>query len=237
MQFKANLFLTLLAGLVLVLLVNLGFWQLSRAQEKQSLLDLQAERINLPPVVVTSIDLSDEKLRYLPVKFNGEMDTRQQLLIDNQVKQGNVGYFVLTPVKLNNGQAILLNRGWLPLGKSRNDLPDIKVDVGANNYIGRLDKFPSVGIKLEGADELSAGWPAVTQVITPEKVAERLGYSVMPYQVLLNADEPNGYNRQWVPMKMGPEKHHGYAFQWFSLATAWVVIYFVLTVKFKRKEE
>jgi surfeit locus 1 family protein len=183
------------------------------------------------------MDLSDEKLRYLPVKFNGEMDTGHQLLIDNQVKQGSVGYFVLTPVKLNNGQAILLNRGWLPLGNSRDDLPDIKVDADTKSFIGRLDKFPSVGIKLEGADELSAGWPAVTQLITPEKVAERLGYSVMAYQVLLNVDEPNGYNRQWVPMKMGPQKHHGYAFQWFALAVAWVVIYFVLTVKIKRKEE
>lgn len=231
MYFKAHFILTLLAILVLGLLLSLGFWQLERAQQKQDMLDLQAERIKLDPVDIESIPMPDDKLRYLPVTLSGRLDSEQQILIDNQIKQGRAGYFVLTPVKLNNNKAVLLNRGWVPLGIDRNTLPDVKITVTEVSAMGRLDHFPSVGIELEGADVLSVGWPAVTQTIDLNKVADRLGYRVMPYQVLLNNDQPNGYERNWVVLQMGPEKHHGYAFQWFALAFTWVVIYFLLTIK------
>ncbi|MEH6504522.1 MAG: SURF1 family protein [Cycloclasticus sp.] len=231
MYFKAHFILTLLAILVLGLLLSLGFWQLERAQQKQDMLDLQAERIKLDPVDIESIPMSDDKLRYLPVVLSGRLDSEQQILIDNQIKQGRAGYFVLTPVKLNNNKAVLLNRGWVPLGIDRNTLPDVKITSTEVSVVGRLDHFPSVGIELEGADVLSVGWPAVTQTIDLDKVADRLGYRVMPYQVLLNNDQADGYERNWVALQMGPEKHHGYAFQWFALAFTWVVIYFLLTIK------
>ena len=236
MQFKANIFLTMLAILVLGLLLSLGFWQLDRAKQKQHLLDLQAERMKLPAVNISTINLTDKNLRYLPVKIDGLLDNEHQILIDNQVMHGQAGYLVLTPVLLPDKQAILLNRGWVPLGNDRSVLPDVKIPLTRVAVVGKLDHFPSVGIMLKGADELTAGWPAVTQVVDVNKIAKRLGYSVMPYQVLLNASENNGYDRHWQPMRMGPEKHHGYAFQWFALASVWVVLYFVLTITFKRKK-
>jgi surfeit locus 1 family protein len=235
MQFKANLLLTVLAILVLWFLLSLGLWQLDRAEDKQDILDLQSSRLNLDPVELLGVSL-DESVRYLSVNVTGELDKEHQILIDNQVRNGTAGYLVLTPLRINDKEAILLNRGWLPLGSDRNVLPEIKSILSIVSVTGKLDHFPSVGIKLDMADELSDGWPAITQVIDTDKVSKRLGYSVMPYQLLLNADEPNGYNREWVVMKMGPEKHHGYAFQWFALATAWVIIYFVITVK-RREEE
>ncbi|ORU93514.1 MAG: cytochrome oxidase biosynthesis protein [Cycloclasticus sp. symbiont of Bathymodiolus heckerae] len=237
MQFKANLFLTVLAILVLALLVNLGYWQLNRAQEKQDILDLQSSRMDLKPVGLLGLELADKNLRYLPISVSGQIDMNRQILIDNQVRHGRAGYFVLAPIVLTSGEAILVNRGWVPLGFDRSVLPDIAAASKFVSMVGKLDHFPSVGIKLDGADELSAGWPAVTQVVDVKKVSHRLGYNVLPYQVLLNGDEPDGYDREWVPMKMGPEKHHGYAFQWFALATAWVVIYFVLTIKVGIKRE
>lgn len=235
-HFKANLFLSLLAILVLALLLRLGLWQLDRAQEKQNLLDAQSARIQLEPTDIMLLGKYDENSRYLPVSLTGILDNQHQILIDNQVKQGVAGYFVLAPVKLANGLSVLLNRGWVPLGNNRQELPDVSTQLKSISVIGRVDNFPSVGIKLKGADYLTEGWPAVTQVVDTEKVAQRLGYAVLPFQVLLSAEEPNGYDRQWQPMKMGPEKHHGYAFQWFALATAWIIIYFVLTIK-RRKEE
>ena len=231
MHFKAKFFLTVSAIAVFCFLLSLGFWQIERAQQKQDMLDLQDERINLDPVDIESISMSDDKLRYLPVTLSGRVDSEQQILIDNQIKHGRAGYFVLTPVKLNNNKAVLLNRGWVPLGVDRNTLPDVKITATEVSVTGRIDHFPSVGIKLEGADVLSIGWPAVTQTIDINKVADRLGYKVMPYQVLLNNNQSDGYERNWVALQMGPEKHYGYAFQWFALAITWVAIYFLLSVK------
>tara|TARA_R110002111_G_scaffold1495_3_gene10186 strand:- start:35065 stop:35787 length:723 start_codon:yes stop_codon:yes gene_type:complete len=235
MQFRFNFILTLLAILVLALLLALGYWQLDRAQQKQALLDLQAARVQLEPVAIDTVRMNKEHLRYLPVTVSGAIDADQQILIDNQIKQGRAGYFVLTPIKLTNNSAILLNRGWLPLGDDRNTLPDVKIDAVTLTVNGRLDHFPSVGIALEGADVLSDGWPAVVQTINLNKVSERLGYPVMPYQVLLDNDEQYGYEREWTLFEMGPEKHHGYAFQWFALALTWLILYFVVTIKIKTK--
>ena len=235
MQFKANYFLSMLAILILALLISLGNWQLDRAREKQAILDLQSARMNLDSIDISTLQLTDNDLRYLPVKAGGWLDTSHQILIDNQVKDGRVGYFVLTPMKLNASEAVLINRGWVAAGADRGVLPNVALTAVGASIKGKLDHFPSVGIRLEGADVLSEGWPSVTQLIDLDNVEERLGYRIMPYQILLNPIEPNGYNRHWVPMRMGPEKHHGYAFQWFALATAWVIIYFVLTIKLGRK--
>ncbi|ORU91181.1 MAG: cytochrome oxidase biosynthesis protein [Cycloclasticus sp. symbiont of Poecilosclerida sp. N] len=238
MKFKANLFLTVLAILVFFLLVSLGNWQLDRAQEKQDLLDLQTSRINLSPVEIKLLDMTQAGLRYLPVKLNGKFDVNRQILLDNQVRQGQVGYVVLTPLLLDENKAILVNRGWLPMSGDRNVLPNVDLKGESTSMMeGHLDHFPTVGIKLKGADVLSEGWPAVAQLVDVNKVSARLGYEILPYQVLLGSNESDGYDREWVPMKMGPEKNHGYAFQWFALSAAWVVLYFVVTIKLKRKEE
>ncbi|ORU89446.1 MAG: cytochrome oxidase biosynthesis protein [Cycloclasticus sp. symbiont of Poecilosclerida sp. M] len=231
MKFKANLLLTFLAILVLGLLLSLGVWQLDRADEKQALLDMQADRINLRPVDLSQVDLQDNDLRYLSVRALGVADTAHQILIDNQVKDGRVGYFVMTPLKLKSGRAVLLNRGWVAAGNDRRVLPKVALSIVEMLAVGKLDKFPSVGIKLKGADTLSEGWPAVVQLIDVGKVSKRLGYRVENYQMLLEGTQPYGFDRDWVPLKMGPEKHHGYAFQWFALALAWVTLYFVLTLK------
>ena len=236
MQFKANYFLSMLAILILALLISLGNWQLDRAREKQAILDLQSARMNLDSIDISTLELTDNDLRYLPVKASGWLDTSHQILIDNQVKNGRVGYFVLTPMKLNASEAVLINRGWVAAGTDRRLLPNVALTAIDTSIEGKLDHFPSVGIKLEGADVLLESWPSVTQLINQGNVEKRLGYRIMPYQILLNKIEPNGYDRHWVPMRMGPEKHHGYAFQWFALATAWVVIYFVLTIKLGRKK-
>lgn len=237
MQFKANLFLTILALLVLIFLLRLGFWQLDRAQQKQDILDLQSARINLPAVDISTIRFDDNNLRYLPIKAEGFLDTDKQILIDNQVKNGQVGFFVLTPLKLSETYSILVNRGWLAAADDIKDLPDVQLDAGDISITGKFDHFPSVGLKLDGADQLSEGWPAMTQLIDLDKVSKRLGYDILPYQILLDQQEPNGYDRHWLPMKMGPEKHYGYAFQWFALAAAWVIIYIVLTIKIDREKK
>ena len=230
-HFKATVLLSILAVIVLLLLINLGQWQVRRAEQKQALLDMQFARAGLPATSVQALDFKENNLRYLPVSLQGEADCEHQILLDNQVRQGRVGYFVLTPVKLSNNTAILLNRGWVALGADRSMLPKVQLDTSVLTALGRLDHFPTVGIVLKGADQLSSGWPSVTQIINLDHVAVRLGYKVLPYQVLMNDKQEHGYERQWLMMKMGPEKHYGYAFQWFSLAVAWVTIYFVVSIK------
>ena len=115
---------------LLPLLLNLGVWQLNRADEKRALLQLQGRQQGAETLVLSSTppDFS-ETLLYQPIKALGRYDSDRQFLLDNQVNKGKAGYFVLTPFRLREGNtAVLVNRGWIPLGKNRADLPDIRVE-------------------------------------------------------------------------------------------------------------
>ncbi|MEY2667248.1 MAG: hypothetical protein RLZZ384_1419, partial [Pseudomonadota bacterium] len=108
-------------------LLSLGAWQIHRADEKQVYIDLQAQRINEHIDLTstqTSVDVKQD--RYKQASLTGHFDTTQQFLLDNQIHESKVGYFVMTPFKIKNtNKAILVNRGWIPLIEPRAILPDV----------------------------------------------------------------------------------------------------------------
>jgi surfeit locus 1 family protein len=82
----------------------------------------------------------------------------------------------------------------------------------------------------EGEDR-NPGWPKVLQRIRLDLQQTQLGYPLLPVVLLLDPDQPHGFVRDWRPVVFGPERHVGYAFQWFSLATALVIIYLILNIR------
>lgn len=223
---------------VSALLISLGIWQLGRAGQKQALLELQSQRIQDAPLQLQApgdadADADAEALRYRKAIIKGRYDSAHQFLVDNQVFNGRVGYFVLTPYKIDNFEgAVLVNRGWVAANKSRTVLPDVTMSADAEMVSGRINHFPVVGLRLAGAEIPSDGWPAVVQVVDSQVLAKRLGYKVLDFQVELDAGEPNGYSREWkINTAVSPEKHLAYAFQWFGLALTLVIIFIWLSCK------
>ena len=206
---------------LLPLLVYLGVWQLNRAEEKRDGLNLQKQGQN-SGVVSLSGRMEDgyDAMRYRKIKAIGYYDNQHQFLLDNQVYQGRAGYFVLTPFLLDGeSTAVLVNRGWIPIGKSRNELPSISISQKKITLSGRINRFPRVGLKLEGAEIPTLTWPAVIQVVDTLVIAGQIGYSLLPVQVELDQDAEFGFVRAWhESVVMTPEKHTAYAVQWFLLA-------------------
>jgi surfeit locus 1 family protein len=99
------------------------------------------------------------------------------------------------------------------------------------------EKFPGVAWRLAGAEIPSPGWPSVVQVVDSAVLSERLGYSILPYQVLLSAAEPEGYVRDWKPANLDPGKNRGYALQWFSFAAVLVTLFVWHGVTPKSREQ
>ncbi|MEQ1545394.1 SURF1 family protein [Methyloglobulus sp.] len=213
---------------LLPLLISLGIWQLNRAEEKRVLINLKEQR-QATETLILSANMPDkaEVLLYKPIQAVGHYDTSHQYLLDNQVSKGRVGYFVLTPFRLKNeNKAVLVNRGWLPLGKSRADLPDVKVDIKEIMITGRINRFPSVGLKLAGAEIPSNSWPALVQVINTNVLAKQLNCPLFSFQIELDKQATNGFTREWqLPQTMTPEKHVGYAVQWFLLAITLTILF------------
>jgi surfeit locus 1 family protein len=212
--------------LFLPVFLALGFWQIHRSEEKQALMDQREQRAQEPSVRLGSAPLPMPESRYRRVEAEGEYDAERQFLLDNQVSQGQAGYQVLTPLRLSaSGPAVLVNRGWMPLGLDRQTLPKLDIAQAKVQIQGVIDLFPGVGFKLRGAEIPAPGWPAVTQVLDVGQLSERLGYRLAPYQVLLAPDQAQGYLRDWRQASFHPEKSRGYALQWFSFALALAILY------------
>ncbi len=113
LEFKPGLIPTFATVAFLYLLISLGQWQLSRAEYKENIQTLINDRQNLPPIDYELAPTNIDEQLYLPVNINGYFDTNHQILLDNRVVNHAAGYDVYTPFIMNNGKAILINRGWV----------------------------------------------------------------------------------------------------------------------------
>lgn len=213
---------------LLPLLLSLGVWQLNRAEEKRAMLRLQQQQqsADVLSLTATSADSLDVLL-YKPVKALGHYDNSHQILLDNQVHQHKAGYLVLTPFILPQGnKAVLANRGWVAVGQSRSILPDVSVTQDAITVNGQINRFPRVALQLPESKTTANNWPIVVQTIDIATLSQQLGYPLFNFQIELAKTEPNGFIREWrQTVVMTPEKHTGYAVQWFLLALTLTVLY------------
>ena len=225
--FAPHPLMTLLTLALLALLISLGRWQLRRADEKRVLYDSFASGSDATrPIEAATPPLP----RYQHLAAAGHYDDSRQVLIDNMVESEQAGYFVITPFELQGGGWILVNRGWVPVGASRAQLPAIPVNAQARTLHGRADNLPSPGIQLGTRGVLAPPYPVVASFPTHEEIAALLKearWARAADLILLDPGEPDGYVRRWSPPGFPPMRHIGYAVQWFGLATALFVIYIV----------
>lgn len=218
-RWSASWFITVLALLAVLGFVRLGFWQWHRAQDKRAI----AAAFEAGNATATDLGTrsTDSLPRYSQVRVRGRYDDAHQFLLENMSHDGQPGYQVLTPLLLADGRTLMVNRGWVPLGASRRDPPNIALDafVGEVSAAGRLDALPVPGISLGHlAPDENAPWPRLTSFPTMADLSAALRRPLEPRQLLLNADEPLGYVRDWHPAGLGPERHLAYAVQWWGFA-------------------
>ena len=225
--FAPRPFTTLLTIVLMGLLISLGRWQLHRADEKRALYASFAAGAD----ATHPVDLDTPKLpRYSQVEASGHYDGARQILIDNMVDAERAGYFVITPFALQGGGWVLVNRGWIPLGRSRADRPAIPVAADERRVRGRADNLPSPGIRMGVPAALTPPYPVVVSFPTQADIAHLLKetrWTAAADSILLDPSESDGYVRNWAPPGFPPMRHVGYAVQWFGLALTLAVIYVV----------
>jgi surfeit locus 1 family protein len=224
----------LLTAAALAAFVSLGWWQVGRAREKQALVESFARGAQDTAVLLAG-DTMDGLPRYQQVTAAGRYDATRQILIDNMPSQaGRPGYRVLTPLLRASAERVLLvDRGWVPLGQSRDVLPPVSVPTDPVTVAGRLDQLPVPGVRVGEADVAGAtNWPRVMNFPRQQDIERVLGTRVESRILLLDPAAPNGYERAWRPsVGFGPERHFGYAVQWFALALAALVIFIALSLQ------
>jgi surfeit locus 1 family protein len=238
-RFAPPIWAVLLTAAALGAFVSLGTWQLGRAREKQALLD-EFSAGGRETLDATGRDFADFR-RFQSVRLRGRYDPSHQMLLDNMPSsQGQPGYRVLTPFARADGRGwAMVDRGWVPLGPSRKQLPDLTVGTDEREVSGVLDRLPEPGLRLgPAAAPGAAGWPRVLLFPTVSDLEQALGFQVGPRIVLLDADAADGYERHWRPsLGFGPGRHLGYAIQWFAFGATTLVMFVALNLRPRRSEQ
>lgn len=205
--------------LLIALFVYLGFWQIDRYHQKQTLQQNLAERFNLP--IIHKITNFDPGLRYRQLQVTGHFVNERQIYLDNQIVKGQVGYRVITPFQIiGQSDILLVDRGWIPLGISRDQIPTVKPLLGQQTLTGTIN-LPTNGLKLVNIFKKTTyqhTWPYRAQYIDFTQLASRLSQNLYPFIVQLNPQDPMGFNIQPITFNPPPSRHMGYAIQWFAMA-------------------
>lgn len=216
--------LTLLTLVLVPAMVGLGFWQLQRAGEKAELAGNWEMRVQQAPVSLAELaDDDPSALSYRRVRIAGEFDAGHYFLVDNRTRQGRFGYEVLGVLR-GDGAAVLVNRGWTEGDPARRSLPQVPAVEGVVELTGHVYVAPGRPYLL-AEQQLTPGWPKVIQAVEMEKISASLDEPVFPYPVRLDPGEPGALVTDWQIVNVRPEKHRGYAVQWFTMAAVLSIFY------------
>jgi len=224
--------------LILFLLVQtglneLGFWQLSRAQEKQQRLERLA---NTEVARLTDLEMVNQSTldNFTKVALNVSLEETYNLLIENKIQNGELGYHVINLVRDDSsGRNLLVNRGWIAGKANRQDIPFVRLPTREWNISGRLYQI-NQQILSEDAQLENHGKIVRLPVLDKHMLGlleQRFNTKIEPYLVRLDADVNGVFDVDWVWVSMTPDKHLGYAFQWFALSLAFLLISLFVLVK------
>jgi len=208
---------------MIALTARLGLWQLDRAQQKQALQAQLQDRdrlavLDAAALARTPAQVPDQVQRR--VRLQGRWVPQATVFLDNRPMAGQVGFLVLTPLRLDDGSAVLVQRGWVPRHRLQRDLlPTVLTPDGPIRLHARVIAQPS---RLR---ELGPPAPAglIRQNLDLATAARETGLALRPL-ALLQLDGPgqptgtDGLRRDWPAPDFGIERHHGYAAQWFALS-------------------
>tara|TARA_B100000674_G_C37672620_1_gene837748 strand:+ start:73 stop:813 length:741 start_codon:yes stop_codon:yes gene_type:complete len=235
--FSPNIIPTVVFFLVLICLISLGNWQMNRAEEKQALVDRKSIRQAAAPLNLNTNSMDKELDRFRPAIVKGIYASKQQWLLDNRLYMGQPGYHVFSMLELSNNKRLLVNRGWVSVGTSRKVLPDLPLPRKRVSLMGHLDSPESVGLVMGESSLESFEKKVVLQNLDISNLEKLRNFNLMPLSLVLDKEQSGSLQYDWSPVEtISPEKHVGYAVQWFALAVALVIIYLgVNTRRFHRK--
>ncbi|GAB3371385.1 SURF1 family protein [Azotobacter armeniacus] len=221
---------SLLVALLLPVLIGLGFWQLSRAEDKRALLAQFEARRQAEPLDPSALDAAGA-LAWQRVRLHGRFDPEHSLLLDSRTRAGRPGVELLQPFRDDSGRWLLVNRGWLPWPDRR--VPPVFATPGAplalTAWVYRPPGNPFL-LKNAAGD----AWPRLVNRVDAAALWTELGRDGLPVELRLEPG-PAAYAVDWPLLAMAPEKHLGYAVQWFALAAALLALFIYLGIHSARE--
>ncbi|MFG2865777.1 SURF1 family cytochrome oxidase biogenesis protein [Streptomyces sioyaensis] len=226
---------TLVALLLIPVMIKLGFWQLHRHQHKVAQNQLIARSLAARPVPVTELTAPGRTLprhdMWRTVTATGTFDTAHEVVVRQRTAadEQSIGYYVLSPLVLGNGQAVLVNRGWISAGDDLTKFPDVPAaPKGKVTVTGRMMADETTA--FSGIKDTKGLPPRQIMLINSKEQAKRVGRPTLGGYIEQTGPNPAGGTPELVPEpdhdSIGP--HMAYAVQWWLFAAAvpvgWIVL-------------
>ena len=216
--------ITVSAVLAIIVTLMLGRWQLNRAEQKEAIQSRLERQGELPPMEGQAVILSKDPDALLQrrVLVQGRWLASKTIFLDNRPMGGRQGLYVVTPLKLEGSQTVVLvQRGWVPRNFMDRSLvpiintPEVTVTVG-----GRI--VPPPGKLYEFAAAESG---LIRQNLDMISFSAEIGVPLQLWTIQQFGADSDGMSRKWPVVVAGIEKHYGYAFQWFALSALMAILY------------
>ncbi len=225
-RFRPQLWPSLTTALALGMLVAMGGWQLDRLAWKRALIADVTQRMASPAVALPPPPVDAAALRYRPIRLEGRFRHDRELYLEARSHQGRAGLHLVTPLVLDDGRVVLVDRGWVPPGRRR---PETRAEGQVAGPVSLTATLRTGGWKgydflRPENDPAGNAWvwmdlPRMAESVRLDGVAR--GY----YLVAGAAPNPGGLPIGRPPGVELPNNHLGYAITWYALALVLLVIY------------
>lgn len=210
---------------------RLGVWQLDRAAQKVQLQQAMQTQTALPPLTADTLPRSRADGAAPPHRramLQGQWLADRSIYLDNRPMNGRTGFYLVTPLQLADGSAVLVQRGWLP--RDAADRARVAPPPTAPGTVAVGGHIAPALARLYEFDAAASG--PIRQNLGIDAYAQEAALRLRPWALVqddspgsTNDGPPDGLLRQWPAPDTGLQKHYGYAFQWFSLSALTVFLY------------
>jgi surfeit locus 1 family protein len=206
--------------------MRLGFWQLSRAEQKTALQQAMEQQSQLPPLTLAQLesDPSAWVQTHRRVQLQGEWLNDQTVFLDNRAHHGRVGFWVMTPLRVQAGQVVWVQRGWVERDALDPRKPPQLAPPAHGSPVQARIAPPLSQIFELGSAQQSANPSPIRANLDPAQMQSLVQDNVLAL-VVQTGPEGDGLRRDWFQVGVSADKNRAYAFQWFALSALLAFLY------------
>lgn len=216
----------------------LGTWQWQRGDEKGERIAQQEAALRRTEPVDLAIALQAAVAGGVQRVHGTGRLLSPLLLLDNQQRRGQVGLRVYAVAQVEGATPrVLVDLGWVPLPPERVP-PVLTLPAGERTLAGLLADWPGQGLRLAdnrwNEDRVT---PPLLNYLDRAEIEQAFGVPLAPTVLRLSPALDYGYARDLdlLPNTLPPERHRGYAVQWFALAATVAAAYLLLSRRARRR--
>lgn len=212
-----RLVVLLAAVAAVALTARLGVWQLDRGAQKRALqasIETRGQQPPLPAAALAHTPGEAAAQQHRRTSLQGRWDAAHTVFLDNRQMHGRPGFFVVTPLRLADGSAVVVQRGWVPRdAQDRSRLPALDTPDGEVRVDGRIAPPPARLYEFQ-----QPGTERIRQNLDLDAYARETGLALRPWSLVQTGAPSEGLERDWPEPAVDVARHQGYAFQWFALS-------------------